>query len=214
MTIIEDLIQMATDSAHSQSHWMRRRAAIGLKVERTALELFLERGPDNVSVEEVAAAADISRRTFFRYFRTKEEILAAMPARQMAASSHAVCQRPAKESIVEAILATTRTLQFAEEEVAIITMTQQVMIKFPEFWSRAVGDLRRAMDHSYEMMIAHRLKLQGKDESGAGVIAAGLAAIVVNVYTAWVEQHCEGSFAGKLEDGLKAFSSIGLPKAR
>ena len=44
-------------------------------IEKVALELFRERGFEETPVEDIAAAAGISRRTFFRYFGSKNEIL-------------------------------------------------------------------------------------------------------------------------------------------
>ncbi|MFB4422940.1 TetR/AcrR family transcriptional regulator [Streptomyces sp. QL37] len=44
-------------------------------VSEAAISMFLERGFDKVSVAEVAAAADISKPTLFRYFPTKEDLV-------------------------------------------------------------------------------------------------------------------------------------------
>lgn len=44
-------------------------------LSRTAIELFLERGFDQVSVAEVAAAAEVSKPTLFRYFPAKEDLV-------------------------------------------------------------------------------------------------------------------------------------------
>lgn len=43
------------------------------RVERAALDLFTRRGFENVTSDEVADAAGISRRTFFRYYATKAD---------------------------------------------------------------------------------------------------------------------------------------------
>ncbi|WP_306215786.1 TetR/AcrR family transcriptional regulator [Actinoplanes sp. RD1] len=43
-------------------------------VSTLAIDMFLERGYDNVSVSDIAAAAEISKPTLFRYFRSKEDL--------------------------------------------------------------------------------------------------------------------------------------------
>jgi AcrR family transcriptional regulator len=63
-------------------------------VSTLAVDMFLERGFDNVSVSDIAAAAEISKPTLFRYFRSKEDLAlhrladhAGEPARVVATRS-------------------------------------------------------------------------------------------------------------------------------
>ena len=53
----------------------RKRREVRKRISDTATRLFLERGFDAVSVEEVACAADVSRATVFNYFECKEDLL-------------------------------------------------------------------------------------------------------------------------------------------
>ncbi|MFC9819695.1 TetR/AcrR family transcriptional regulator [Streptomyces erythrochromogenes] len=69
----------------------------------TALELFLERGFDAVSVADVAAAAEVSKPTLFRYFPTKEDLLLDRFADHQDEVARIVRDRPAGRSPVGAV---------------------------------------------------------------------------------------------------------------
>ena len=82
------------------------------ELEQVALELFSERGFDATTVEDIAAAAEIGRRTFFRYFASKNDAvwgdfdrgLAELRQRLAAADP----QQPLLEALREAVLASNR----------------------------------------------------------------------------------------------------------
>ena len=51
----------------------RRRLATQAEIEQVALDLFARHGSERTTVDDIAAAAGVSPRTFFRYFATKED---------------------------------------------------------------------------------------------------------------------------------------------
>ncbi|MBP2328841.1 AcrR family transcriptional regulator [Kibdelosporangium banguiense] len=53
----------------------RKKLQARRAIRDAALKLFAERGYDSVSVEEIAAAANVSRATFFNYYPTKEDTI-------------------------------------------------------------------------------------------------------------------------------------------
>jgi len=55
----------------------RKRKETLERIARTGLKLFIENGYDETTLEAIAAAAGISRRTFFYYFKSKEDVLLA-----------------------------------------------------------------------------------------------------------------------------------------
>ncbi|QKJ88200.1 TetR family transcriptional regulator [Paramixta manurensis] len=56
----------------------RKRRARHERIITVALELFLANGFEATTLDAIAEAADISRRTFFHYFSSKEEIVTAL----------------------------------------------------------------------------------------------------------------------------------------
>ena len=53
----------------------RTRLAVRDQIARAATALFVSQGFDRTTIDEVAAAAGLSRRSFFRYFETKEDVV-------------------------------------------------------------------------------------------------------------------------------------------
>ncbi|WP_326821150.1 TetR family transcriptional regulator [Streptosporangium sp. NBC_01756] len=69
----------------------------------TAIGLFVERGFDNVSVAEIAAATDVSKKTVFNYFPAKEDLVMAPMEEHVDEPARIVRDRAAGESAVTAL---------------------------------------------------------------------------------------------------------------
>jgi len=69
----------------------------------TAFDLFIARGFTNVSMEEVAQAAGVSRSTLYRRFPTKEDLVFEVPTRWVVVFDDAVEALPPDASLADAI---------------------------------------------------------------------------------------------------------------
>ncbi|OCB40190.1 transcriptional regulator [Mycobacterium malmoense] len=109
-----------TSPARPQSLRDRQRAQIRADIRRAAFRLFVERGYDAVTTEEIAAAAGVSPRTFFRHVPTKEDLLLAPVRHGGAAIVNLLEQRPANEApdvaLINAIITRTRSFEQADTD--------------------------------------------------------------------------------------------------
>ena len=61
------------------------------------MELFAAKGYDRTAVHEITDAVDVSERTFFRYFASKEDLVLSFIRDGAAAFAAALAARPAQE---------------------------------------------------------------------------------------------------------------------
>lgn len=81
----------------------RKRQRMYQAVSDAAIALFLEKGFEQVPVAEVAAAAEISKPTLFRYFPAKEDLVLHRFADHVDEAARVVTGRPAKRSPLDAL---------------------------------------------------------------------------------------------------------------
>src|SRR5215213_11769732 len=88
----------------------RKKARTREALQEAALERFARRGFDATTVEEIAAACEVSPRTFFRYFPTKEDVLFGDSGERSAALVETLAAEPPDLTPLAAIHAAMRTL--------------------------------------------------------------------------------------------------------
>ena len=172
---------------------------VGLRARRTqrnrqaivdaALRLFGERGFDGTSVEQIAAAADVAPRTFYRYFPTKEDVLFEDPGGEVALRRVLSERQPGEGDAHLVARAMLEAMRVHEERV---TRVRALLESTPALHGRALQRMARTAD-----LIADRL-LEGRPRGRAArfraqVLAQAVGAAVRAAFFAWLDGGRRGS---------------------
>ncbi|MER8220975.1 TetR family transcriptional regulator [Streptomyces sp. NPDC094143] len=129
---------------------------------RAALELFATRGYEETTVDDIAAAVDVSQRTFFRYFAGKEETAFFVPRLAEALVVDAVRARPRDEVPLEAlrraVVESWDTIHEAVDELVPIDLHMRVYRVIESTPALLAAHLRRAaeLEEQLARIIAER----------------------------------------------------------
>jgi AcrR family transcriptional regulator len=95
----------------------RKKTATRRALASAALRLTLEYGPDGVTIEQISDAADVSPRTFFNYFSSKEEAILGVDPDRRAALQQSLASRPVDEAPLAALRAAlvSHSIAYAED---------------------------------------------------------------------------------------------------
>src|SRR5262245_46207467 len=94
---------MNTKGSNSEGLRQRKRRETRAALSQTAIRLCMQRGWENLTVDDIAAAANVSPRTFRNYFSTKAEAIAAGHLERMLRIADELRARPANEQLWTAI---------------------------------------------------------------------------------------------------------------
>jgi len=146
----------------------------------TALALFAERGFDRVTVDEIAAGAEVGRTTFFRYFVDKQELLFADDDELMEALTYAVEPAAAQHAPIgdalETAIGVTRIGLLAMTRVigrrgsAWLRTRQQLVLANPALTARSLVKEQQYAHAAVQILTSH-----GASRDTA-VLATGIAA--------------------------------------
>jgi TetR/AcrR family transcriptional regulator, regulator of mycofactocin system len=124
--------ELATQSLALQLREKRSEMMIS-ELEAVALRLFEERGFGDVTVDEIASEAQISVRTFYRYFPGKEDVLQLQIERRSVALRAALAARPADEPPLHSLRLALEEAASAEDTalvrrwIAVVAATPAVL---------------------------------------------------------------------------------------
>jgi AcrR family transcriptional regulator len=204
------------ESAEPEDVWERRRILVSLGIERAGLELLSERGLDDVTVDQIANAAGISTRTFFRYFRNPRDVLTAVPLRESRRMCRALLARPADESLLDGFHAWFRevdqrdlTTPNGRLEIEALVLWSGIVRRAPEVIqseSRAMTSLSTEL----EAVIRRRFSFGEEDDEKVGVLSAAFAAVIWYVFSRALSEDDAADLASRLDQAFDLLAHLNL----
>lgn len=81
----------------------RKKLRTRQAIQDAALELFVDQGFEATTVEQIAARAEVSPTTFFRYFASKSELIKGDQGERVPSLQQVILKRPASEDDLEVL---------------------------------------------------------------------------------------------------------------
>jgi AcrR family transcriptional regulator len=182
----------------------RKRTRTRLMIQTEALRLFNEQGYAQTTVEEIADAAAISPRTFFRYFPSKEDVVIWDEYDPLALDL--VDARPDNEPLAEMMRSVIReTLGglYKRDPERLLTRVR-LSVAVPELRARLLD----AQTHGVELLAPLLARKRGTsaDELHLRVVGSALLAAVFVALDLWQKDGGKRDLLGLLDDATAALA--------
>ena len=178
----------------------RKKQKTRWAIQAHALRLFAEQGYDTTTVEQIAEAAEISPSTFFRYFKTKEDVI--MQDRYDDLMVEAIRTAPPGLSPIETMrLALVGTFtQIVPEEAEQVLQRARLSFSVPALRMRSLDSMLSAID-VLAAPLAERLGRPADDFRVQAFVGACVGAII-NAVTTWVTTSGDVDILTLLDEAL------------
>lgn len=161
----------------------RKKRATRAALQAAALRLALERGPENVRVDDIADAAGVSPRTYNNYFSSREQaIVSAVTAERELRIAAALVARPAAISLSDAIIGAIIDQyadpgDYARDSLLMITTSPTLQAAYVDAVAMDEGALTEALIERTGAM----------DQLTAQVLAASVGAATKVAIQGWLK---------------------------
>jgi AcrR family transcriptional regulator len=166
----------------------RKRQLVRQEIARAAWLLFAERGYEDTTVVEIARAAGISRRSFFRYFSSKEDVVVGTSDALAEDVLAAFARRPASEP---PLVAVERALRPAiETRLADAAESRAIMSLLRESRTlrRALLERHARLEERLALLIAVRTGASLRRDPTPALLAFLARALMDTAFNVWYDQ--------------------------
>ncbi len=189
----------------------RTRRAVRGELLTVAMALFLEQGYEATTVEQISAAAGLSRRSFFRYFSSKDEILADSMVGTGESIAAAVATCPETETPWQTL---RRAFDVLLAEVALDAraraMTRMVLQSPSMSTNHAMKET--SWHKSIAAALSPRLSQDTETVLRADALTAAALACLTTAQTWWVDADDDVDLTTLLDIAMGAVEASGLSR--
>jgi AcrR family transcriptional regulator len=161
----------------------RKKARTRASIREHALRLFREQGYQATTVEQIAAAAEVSPSTFFRYFPTKEDVVLQddMDTRMI----EALERQRAELGPLTAVRAATQEMfaGYNAADLDVLRETTALTFTVPEVRARALDEFARTIEVVAEA-VAKRAG-RGPDDLAVRTAAGAIVGVIMAITMPW-----------------------------
>jgi AcrR family transcriptional regulator len=194
---------LATESLDRQLRVKRSEMMVSA-LESVALRLFEEHGFD-ITVEQIASEAQISVRTFYRYFPAKEDVFQVRIEQRSAGLRAALAARPTDEPPLHSLRAAIGDVVAAEDE-DLIRRWCGVIASTPSVLKGVLGGIQLKSHVVIAEFLGARLGVPSTDVVPT-MLAAAVGGVITAAQTRWYM--LGGDLATSISDGLGVLERLG-----
>ena len=149
----------------------RKRRLVRDQLGEAALRLLARQGYEETTVDQIVAAAGVSRRTFFRYFKSKEDVVVESVSDLGAAIRAELAARPSREGAEAAVRAAFAVAadELAHEPEKSLPLTR-LMFDTPALHRRFL-EHQSVLQEELTVLLAQREGLDAEQDLGPALVA-------------------------------------------
>lgn len=162
----------------------RKQALVRDTIWEAAIDLFAEKGFDETTVDDIAQAAGTSRRSFFRYFESKSDLMAQPIVSYGTSLTDAIKNCPQTYSPAEVFRHTVLAVARKSASHPRTRKVMEIAAKYPAAREAQIARVAEVQDQVAEAY-ARRYKKHSKEQTAAQVLAALTLSILGVTYRSW-----------------------------
>src|SRR3954451_20747605 len=171
-------------------------------IVRVAMELFARQGFDDVTVDQIAAEAEVSHRTFYRYFATKEELILGPLQQALDDLTDSFARRPRTEPVIVSIREAVLELAANYEDSLDRDLQRAAVFRATPSLQARQNERRAAFEGVTIPLIAERLGVDPKPDFGPALSAWCAVAAMRVATTQWLLADGSGLLLPIVEQAL------------